>query len=224
MGTMTTPEEITPTAKLIREAVRPFKQLTRKISGKSRNRMQAGSSSARSSRYAGMEFHPQDCTVEPEGLPLIQALVRESKAYAGPIIEVGVLLGITTTEMSLVKSDDQLIIGVDNFCWNPWGLTPDVHHALCKQVLHYLIKTGDVELLCADKNEFFASYDGPAPSMVFLDAMHDYEETKKDIEWAQRLGAKIIAGHDYCEQWPGVIQVVNEFGGPRQLAGTVWAL
>ena len=126
--------------------------------------------------------------------------------------------------MALSKKNGQQIIAVDNFCWNPSGLTPDVHHALAKQVLHYLTETGDVELIRMCKNEFFATYDGPPPSMVFLDAMHDYEETKKDIEWAKSVGAKIISGHDYCELWPGVMQIVNENGGPRRLGGTVWTI
>jgi hypothetical protein len=75
-----------------------------------------------------------------------------------------------------------------------------------------------------DKNEFFAGYRGAAPAMVFLDAVHDYEETKKDIQWARSVGAKIISGHDYCKEFPGVKQAVDEFGGPRQSAGTVWRL
>ncbi len=224
MSTSTTAPAITSTGKIIRECVRPFKQLSRKLSGEKRHRMPSVVSTSHVPDTGIMNFDPLDCTVEPQGLRLIQTLVRESQAYRGPIIEVGTLLGLTTTEMALVKKNGQQIIAVDNFCWNPWGLTPDVHHALCKQLLHYLIEQGDVELLRADKNEFFATYDGPAPSMVFLDAMHDYEETKKDIEWAKRIGAKIISGHDYCEKWPGVIQIVNEFGGPRQLAGTVWTL
>ena len=65
---------------------------------------------------------------------------------------------------------------------------------------------------------------GPAPSMVFLDAMHDYAETKKDIQWAKRAGAKIIAGHDYCDAFPGVKRIVDECGGPRELGGSVWVL
>ena len=52
--------------------------------------------------------------------------------------------------------------------------------------------------------------------MVFLDAIHDYEETKKDIEWARLVGAKIIAGHDYCDEFPGVKQIVDEMGGPAR--------
>jgi hypothetical protein len=169
-------------------------------------------------------FHPQQATVEPEAIAFIQKIVRESRRHAGPIIEVGTLLGITTTNMALAKSPEQKIITVDNYCWNPWALAPDVHASLTATVLHYLIKTGQVEQIRMDKNEFFRNYRGPAPAMVFLDAVHDYPETKKDIEWAQKVGARIIAGHDYCDEFPGVKQVVDEFGGPRQQCASVWVL
>jgi hypothetical protein len=169
-------------------------------------------------------FHPQQATVESGGIPLIQSLVRESRKYPGPIIEVGTLLGITTTNMALVKAQSQKIITVDFYCWNPWGWTPDVHEAVARQMLYYLSQTGHVDVVRMDKNDFFRDYKGPAPSMVFLDAVHDYEETKKDIVWAKRAGAKIIAGHDYCDVYPGVQKVVDEFGGPRELSGTVWSL
>ena len=169
-------------------------------------------------------FHPQQATVEAEAIPFIQRLVRESRKFPGPIVEVGTLLGITTTNMALAKAPEQKIITIDSYCWNPWALTPDVHEALTSQVLYYLVQTGHVERLRIDKNDFFRTYRGSAPAMVFLDAVHDYEETKKDIEWAQGVGAKIIAGHDYCDEFPGVKQVVDEFGGPRELGGSVWVL
>jgi hypothetical protein len=169
-------------------------------------------------------FHPQQATVEAEAITFIQRIVRESRRHAGPIIEVGTLLGVTTTNMALAKSPEQKIITVDNYCWNPWALSPDVHASLTATVLHYLIKTGQVEQIRMDKNEFFRTYRGPAPAMVFLDAVHDYPETKKDIEWAQTVGTRIIAGHDYCDEFPGVKQVVDEFGGPRQQCASVWVL
>ncbi len=37
-------------------------------------------------------------------------------------------------------------------------------------------------------------------------------------------GAAIICGHDYCDKFPGVIQIVNELGGPQRLQGTLWVL
>ena len=176
-------------------------------------------------RGAGVAgFHPQQATVEAEGIPFIQRLVRQSRRYPGPIVEVGTLLGITTTNLALAKAPEQKIITIDSYYWNPWALTPDVHEALTSQVLYYLVHTGHVERLRIDKNDFFRTYRGPAPAMVFLDAVHDYEETKKDIEWAQGVGTKIIAGHDYCDEFSGVKQAVDEFGGPRELGGSVWVL
>lgn len=75
-----------------------------------------------------------------------------------------------------------------------------------------------------DKNLFYATYWGPAPSLVFLDAIHTYEETKKDIEWAKSVDAALIVGHDYIDRFPGVKKVVHEFGGPKQIAGAVFLL
>jgi hypothetical protein len=155
---------------------------------------------------------------------LLSKLVRESHQYDGPIVEIGVLAGRTTQRMATQKAAHQKILAVDNFCWNPWGLTADEQWGLVCHSLGYLVETNQVEIIRIDKNEFFDKYDGPAPSLVFLDAMHDYEETRKDILWAQRVGAKIISGHDYGPDFPGVIQIVDELGGPSELGGSVWRL
>lgn len=155
---------------------------------------------------------------------LLSDLVKESAVYPGPIVEVGVLAGRTTQRLALLKAPKQRIIAVDNFCWNGWGLTPDEQWGLVKHSLAYLVDAGHVEIRKVDKNEFYKTYDGPAPSLVFLDAMHDYDETKKDILWARKIGARIICGHDYKDEFPGVIQIVDEHGGPRKLKGSVFVL
>jgi len=169
------------------------------------------------------EFDPQSCTVEPEGIEFLQRLVREAADHPGPIVEVGTLAGITATQMALVKRPDQRIITVDNYSWNPWRLKPDHHFALARQVLYYLIPTGQVEQIRQDRLEFYRTYAGPPPALVFLDAVHTYEATKEDIEWARQAQAHLIAGHDYAPRFPGVVQVVDEFG-LRDLGGTVWVL
>jgi hypothetical protein len=203
--------------KVWREAKRPFRRLSAHVAplANASNPLTAQSLA---------NFHPQDCTVEPEGLALLSQLVAESAQFPGPIVEIGTLIGITATHMALAKQPWQKIITVDNYCWNPWGLPPDAQYALAQQVLFYLIETGQVEQVRQDKHAFFKSYAGPPPSLVFLDAMHTYEETKRDIEWAISAGAKLIAGHDYWATFPGVIQIVDEHGGPRQLGGSVWVL
>jgi hypothetical protein len=203
--------------KMWREVSRPVRRLSQRVTGRAVR-------PPVNPNELLLKFHPQHATVEPEGIPFLQRLVRESRKFPGPIIEIGTLLGITATHMALAKAPTQRIITVDLYCWNPWGLTPEVHEALASQVLHYLVQMGHVERICMDKDEFFRTYEGPPPAMVFLDAIHDYENTKRDIEWAQQVGAKMIAGHDYSHEHPGVIQIVDELGGPRELVASVWLL
>src|SRR5438132_516812 len=100
--------------------------------------------------------------------------------WTGPIVEIGTLYGRTATHMALFKEPSQKIITVDCYVWNPLGLPPDSHYQLTAQVLHYLVETGHVEQRRMDKNPFYATYDGPSPALVFLDADHTYEETNKD--------------------------------------------
>jgi len=155
---------------------------------------------------------------------LLSSLIGESAQYEGPIVEVGVLAGRTTQRIATAKTPEQKILAVDNFCWNGWGFTPDEQWSLVNLSLGFLTATGQVEIHRVDKNEFYETYNGVAPALVFVDAMHDYEETKKDLLWARRIGAKIICGHDYSDEFPGVKQIVDELGGPRLLAGTLFAL
>jgi hypothetical protein len=167
---------------------------------------------------------PKMCTVRDDELTLLESLVKESNGIGGPIIEIGTLLGVSTTHMAIWKATEKKIITVDLFAWNPWGLASRQHRDLTTQMLLYLIETGHVELVVSCKNAFYESYHGERPAMVFLDAIHDYPETARDIAWARSAGARIISGHDYSDEFPGVIQAVDEVGGPRQLQGSVWRL
>jgi hypothetical protein len=163
-------------------------------------------------------------SVEPEGLAFLRKLVKLSQQYPGPIVEIGTLFARTTTYMAVFKAPEQKLITVDTYGWNPWGLSREAHFELTSRVLSYLVQTGHVEQIKQNKNLFYATYRGPTPSLVFLDAVHTYEETKKDIEWAKSIGVPLIAGHDYAPHFPGVQQIVNEHGGPKELGSTVWLL
>jgi hypothetical protein len=48
---------------------------------------------------------------------------------------------------------------------------------------------------------------------IFIDANHDYDNVKKDIEaWFPKVKiGGVIAGHDYTKHWPGVVKAVNDF-------------
>ena len=155
--------------------------------------------------------------------PLLKELCQKAGEFDGPIVEIGTLFGFATTKLALWKKPQQKIITVDNYCWNPIGLPPRAHLQLTTRVLEYLRQTGQVELLNIDKSKFFRDFK-LRPAMVFLDADHSYEETKKDILWALGAKAPIISGHDYSDLCPGVKKAVDEFGGPDQLLGSVWTL
>ena len=146
---------------------------------------------------------PRMCTVRDDELPLLQSLVKESNRLPGPIVEIGTLLGVSTTHMALWKSQEKRIITVDLFSWNPWGISSQEHRDITSQMLYFLTQTKHVELVVSCKNVFYESYQGEPPSLVFLDAIHDYPETAKDIAWARHAGARIISGHDYCGGFPG---------------------
>ncbi|PQO27941.1 hypothetical protein C5Y96_16290 [Blastopirellula marina] len=158
-------------------------------------------------------------------LDLLEKLVEEAAQYEGPIVEIGTLLGRTTQRLATWITPPQKIVTVDNYSWNGWGISPEQHFALASEILYFPKHLGLVEQVRMDKDEFYRTYSGPAPSMVFLDAMHTYEETRKDIAWARSLGVPIICGHDHnANAWPGVVQAANEFGGAERLQGSVFVL
>jgi hypothetical protein len=48
--------------------------------------------------------------------------------------------------------------------------------------------------------------------MVFIDADHEYNMVKQDIQiWRSLLAPNgLLCGHDYHEDWPGVLKAVRE--------------
>jgi len=69
-------------------------------------------------------------------------------------------------------------------------------------------------------------YEDNSLDFVFIDASHDYENVKKDIEaWLPKIKlGGTIGGHDYHITWPGVIQAVKETIGEEKIKviGNSW--
>jgi hypothetical protein len=149
-------------------------------------------------------------------------LVRELDV-PGPIVEIGTLFGWSTRVMLCAKAPERELISVDDYSWNPLGLAPDLHHQITSRILADGKELG-LRQLRVDKSDFYSTWSGPPPALVFADAMHTYKDTKADIEWAQSAGAHVVCGHDYEAEWPGVIRAVDEHGGPRELVETLWVL
>ena len=64
-----------------------------------------------------------------------------------------------------------------------------------------------------DSIEASKKYEDNSIDFVFIDANHDYDYVKKDIEaWFPKVKTGgVIAGHDYHKHWKGVVKAVDEF-------------
>jgi hypothetical protein len=51
----------------------------------------------------------------------------------------------------------------------------------------------------------------PKVGMVFIDGGHEYPEVMKDLEAWEPLACRLLCGHDYHTNWPGVILAVEKF-------------
>lgn len=149
--------------------------------------------------------------------------VQKSEAFDGPIIEIGSLFGYNLVKMAGLLTKPKKLIGVDNFCWSPVGISPDQGEETLLAMVNTFCPHADIELIRMDKNQFYLQ-SSHKPAMIFIDANHSYVETVRDLKWARSTGAPIICGDDYCDSYPGLMQAVDESGRLEEQVGAFWAL
>jgi hypothetical protein len=154
----------------------------------------------------------------------IREAVARAAPFEGPIVEIGTLFGWTAQQIAGLKSPEKELIAIDNFCWNPFHVPPDDHRVITRRTMHYCLEHCRTRIFDGTACEFYDSYNGPTPSMVFIDADHSYEAVRADIDWARQHGVPVIAGHDYQ---PALHQVVvravdEQFAGRIDVFGSVW--
>lgn len=141
----------------------------------------------------------------------------------GTFVEFGTLFGLTAKTVAAAKPSLK-IVTVDNFSWNPFGLTPNLHETFTRKILANEVATGQIEIIKSTSEAYRAKCES-APDAVFFDASHQYDSVKAEIEWAKLLGVKCICGHDYGNSSPifGVTQAVNEsFPKGVDIGGMCW--
>jgi len=94
---------------------------------------------------------------------------------------------------------------------------------LYKEFLNNVKGYKNLKVMRGDSIEMAKKFNGNLVDMTFIDAGHDYKSVKADIEaWLPKT-RKIIAGHDYALEWPGVVQAVNEkFGNKVKTLESIW--
>jgi predicted O-methyltransferase YrrM len=127
------------------------------------------------------------------------------------IVEIGSWMGRSTTAMA--QSTKGVVYAVDT-----WRGTSPEHDDIMKSVTpDNLFKAfqhhtqGIENIVAVRKPSIEAAKEIPEADMVFIDAAHDYESVKADIQaWQKKLThGGLICGHDY-EYSPGVKQAVQE--------------
>lgn len=145
----------------------------------------------------------------------------------GTFVEVGVFMGHSVAYMATLaeKARKKInVVAVDTFEGSHEhrlkGIT-GFYDQFMSNIL--ACKFNYIDLIAVTPNEA-AAIDGPV-DFVYIDAAHDYESVKADIAawWPKVKPGGILAGHDYCEAWPGVKKAVDEAFPNRQLTSkSVW--
>ena len=150
----------------------------------------------------------------------LEALVEWVRRAAPSVfVEIGTLFGFTAR--AIARQTGVRVVAVDNFCWNPFGLSPEHHEAFARKVL----EDSGGELVRADSRQFLADapLGDPSSAMVFLDGDHSYAGVRAELELLKGRGIAVAAGHDFGRAGFGVTRAVREIlGEPDEVVGTCW--
>jgi hypothetical protein len=125
--------------------------------------------------------------------------------------------------LAVEKNSSRKLIAVDNYSWNPFGLSEVEHKLVTGLTTQVAVKHLNVQLFAGSSEEFWKAHSNELIAGVFIDADHTYDAVKCDIRLAIENGVRIISGHDYSDIHPGVVRAVNEaFPEGVKVYGTVW--
>lgn len=113
-----------------------------------------------------------------------------ARGLAGPVVEIGSLFGHTTCLLAALKEPRVPLVAVENFTWNPFLLSPTEHRLVTRRTLRYLLDHCSTSIFDGDAADFYAANPNLKPSMVFIDAAHDYVSVQMDIQWALSTGCQ----------------------------------
>lgn len=164
------------------------------------------------------------------------------------VVDVGVWKGQSTINMASAMKDanlDGCIIAVDTFLGSPehWDAShsgqsslfsrvngmPDLYSIFMSNahkagVSDYIVPMPQTSVTAAN----ILHNKGVSPSLVHIDAAHEYEEVMRDAEeyWKILSPGGYMIGDDYHFTWPGVVKAAGEFsakyGRPLSIETIKW--
>jgi predicted O-methyltransferase YrrM len=144
----------------------------------------------------------------------------------GTFVELGAWLGKSSAYLCDKATGKQITI-IDTWKGSPNELTTT--HALATQVdIYELFRENmgerNYKSIKATSKTASKKFADESLDVVFIDLTHTYEAVKEDIAlWLPKVKkGGILAGDDYHENWPGVIQAVDELLYGRAFIGDCW--
>lgn len=167
-----------------------------------------------------------------ENAEALQAILKEHKI--SQVIEIGSYLGRSTAffleNVLEVRSVDPFVM------WTEGRQNGDAmkhggedFYEKFKENIHKMRTTGPRMLsalgVCRmTSQECFEKNPDLVADMVYIDAAHDYESVKGDIDMWDTRAKKIICGDDFDENWPGVVQAVGEKYPHIEIFNNIWVV
>lgn len=141
-------------------------------------------------------------------------------------IEIGVNEGSNIIRLAK-KFPDRNFVGIDPYYVDDSEITEPVygiHKSIYdyndyNKILEKISKYSNIRILKKSSLEAVSEFEDESIDMVFIDALHSYEDTLNDIvAWLPKVkNDGILCGHDYSLEWFGVVRAVEDSLGVNNI-------
>jgi predicted O-methyltransferase YrrM len=148
--------------------------------------------------------------------------LAEQAGARASIAEIGSYRGRSTR--ALAEHTTGQLIAIDTWEGSS-DFTPEQKSGLLDDFKKNMAGLDNVTPLKMTSSEAAGALSNQQFDMIFIDAEHDYDNVKADIQaWLPRLKpGGLLCGHDYIDCYPGVLKAVGELVPGFGLAGySIW--
>jgi len=148
--------------------------------------------------------------------------LSEKAFYMDSIVEIGSWKGRSTC--SLLENCRGVVYSVDHFLGDK-GVLKEIIRQEGNIFPQFAMNVAEFDNLIVMKMSSIKAsnfFQDKGVDMVFIDAGHTYEEVKDDIKHWMPKTSKLICGHDYSNDWPGVMKAVDEVFPDRTVVDSIW--
>jgi hypothetical protein len=151
--------------------------------------------------------------------PNLYSKLAQTIPDRGIFIEVGVWKGKSLAYFiveSINNNKNLNIYAVDTWKGSPEHTNYDciINNTLFEEFTSNMISVADkFKSLQMSSEEASKTFQDNSIDAIFIDAAHEYEAIKNDLEfWYPKVkSGGYFCGHDYDDNWPGVIKAVDDF-------------